>query len=59
MCATGGGRYDCGVKRFLGNNEADGVERKIRLRIWNFTGQSIPDQCLFLKWINVKVKMVL
>lgn len=38
MCATGGGRYDCGVKRFLGNNEADGVERKIRLKIWNLTG---------------------
>lgn len=54
MCARGAGRYDCGVKRFLGNNEADGVERKISLRIWNLIGQSITDQR-----INVKVKMVL
>lgn len=52
MCARGRGRNDGGVKRFLGNTEADGVESKIRLRIWNLTGQSITDQYLSLKWIN-------
>lgn len=28
-CARGRGRYGCGMKPSLGNNEAEGVERKI------------------------------
>lgn len=43
---------DLGVKSFLGNNEADGVEQKIRRRVWNLTGQSITSQCLFFKWVQ-------
>lgn len=44
--------HHLGVKNFLGNNEADGVEWKIGRRIWNFTGQGVTNQRLLLPWLK-------